>query len=626
MSYKKSISLNKDKMFLGKKTKSTKIAKEEFKKNKFVINNLNNLARQDACSTEQILNFDGSNYICQDCLNSHKEKNRFLGTSFCFICGIFVKDDEYNYLIDPSQKICLINELNKYGIIFPEKKEDKISLEEQRDIKIGICNNCHLAYYKIIKPYLMQDCENNLIKLKDKNSNSQIGNPTKKEVKFSEIPNNNYSKEEINSKLFNINIQDNIGNNLNNNNIYDKINEKTINVNNNNFINNNSKLDAFNLTQFNQNQANDDDINKNEYINAFNNNYLSFINNTSNEALNLEKDNNNLNSKIKNITSNNILPNLNNSNDSNNNLDYASKIPLIIQNYNINELNNINMLQNLKPSISNNFFKNDLNCEKNDDIFIIYIDMIQRLNAQNINLNNNLINDNNNKYDKLVHILQLMSKYLINYSDFNMENKVSIINDIETLTNIFYQILIEFNLTKNDNDSNQKLTDDNNNNESKIKDENNVGDKCHKKENPKKMEKDYDLYMKNIVKVKESIKFKLNVIEVYDKIKNIYILTLLKNIESMFITSQNIIQNEEKNPIFNGINGEQINNGNNSNCKFNDFSENINNDLDNNLFQTNKNKNLQDLFSSLKQINLPNFNLNSNNYDKNGDLNENFSP
>lgn len=231
MSYKKSISLNKDKMFLGKKTKSTKIAKEEFKKNKFVINNLNNLARQDACSTEQILNFDGSNYICQDCFNSHKEKNRFLGTSFCFICGIFVKDDEYNYLIDPSQKICLINELNKYGIIFPEKKEDKISLEEQRDIKIGICNNCHLAYYKIIKPYLMQDCENNLIKLKDKNSNSQIGNPTKKEVKFSEIPNNNYSKEEINSKLFNINIQDNIGNNLNNNNIYDKINEKTISVN-----------------------------------------------------------------------------------------------------------------------------------------------------------------------------------------------------------------------------------------------------------------------------------------------------------------------------------------------------------------------------------------------------------
>ena len=320
------------------------------------------------------------------------------------------------------------------------------------------------------------------------------------------------------------------------------------------------------------------------------------------------------------------MPNLNNSYNSNNNLNYASKIPLIIQNYNINELNNIDMLQNLKPSISNNFFKNDLNCEKNDDIFINYINMIQRLNAQNINQNNNLINDNNNKYDKIVHILQLISKYLINYSDFNMENKVSIINDIETLTNIFYQILIEFNLTKNDNDSNQKLTGDNNNNESKIKDENNVGDKCLKKENPKKMEKDYGLYMKNILKVKESIKFKLSVIEIYEEIKNIYILTLLKNIESMFITSQNIIQNEEKNPIFNGINGEQINNGNNSNCKLNDFSENINNDLDNNLFQTNKNKNLQDLFSSLKQINLPNFNLNSNNYDKNNDLNENFTP
>ena len=55
------------------------------------------MARPDAYSdyfnkniNEQILNFNISKYICQDSFNSHKEKNRVVGSFFCFIWGIFV--------------------------------------------------------------------------------------------------------------------------------------------------------------------------------------------------------------------------------------------------------------------------------------------------------------------------------------------------------------------------------------------------------------------------------------------------------------------------------------------------------------------------------------------------------
>ena len=619
MSYKNSLNLSKDILFLGKKTKYLiKAAREETKINKnLVYKSTNNLARPDIY-LDKSHNFYEKKLIFQNCHKSHKKKNKVFENSFCFICGIFVEDDQYNYLLNPLQKQHLINELNKYGVILSKKKEDEFSLKQQKDIKIRICNNCHLSYFKIIKPFLKQGCEINIIKLKDNNSKSQIENPKKKEVNFSLMSTNNCVNEILNSKLFNNNNQDNIDIKLNNCNISDKINAKNIIDNNNNFINNISKLDLFHLTKLNQNQEKDK-INKDLYINGLNNNYLEIINNTSNKTLNSEKDNNNLYSKMKNINPNNIMINLNKNYNSNNNLNYAPKTPLIIQNYNIKELNSVNMFQNLKPNISNNSFINDLNIKKNDDSFLNYIDMIQKLNTQNIKQNNILIN---NKYDKLFHIFQLFSKYLI--SDFDVEKKLSITNDIETLTNVFSQIIIKFNRSKNDDDTNKKLTEDNNNNnEIKKKDEKIDEDKSLKKENHKKnIGNDYDIFMSDILKMNEAIKNNLNAIKINEEIRKIYILILLKNIKFFLNPSINIIQNKDKTPTSNGMNLEQINNGSYSNFKINNFSEKIINDLNSNLIQINKVKNKQDLFPLSKEINPSNFN--SKKYENGKYLNDNI--
>ena len=641
MSNKKSSNMKKDILFLGKKTAyPPKTKKEKFKKNKFLINNnINNLTKPDEFSdnfdkkfTEQSLNFNGSNYICQDCLNSHKEKNEFFENYFCFICGKFVRDNEFNYLINPLQKIALINELKKYGIILSEKKEEKLSFEEQKYNEIRICKNCHLAYFKIIKPFLKLEYDNNIIKLKDNNKNP-IENPIKKEVSFSEMSNNNYSNEIINPNLFNNNISNNIDIKLKDNSIDEKINIKSIIDNNNNF-NNISNIDFQPFLFSNINQVKED-FNSSRHINELTNNYLGFINSINKKTVNTDIGNNNLYTNIKNLNSNNIFYNLNEMNNSNN-LNNVPRIPSIIQNSsnnNINELNNINIFQNLNRNIYNNSYKEDVINKKNDDVFLNYIDMIQELNAQNIKQNNILINDNYNKYVKLNQILQLITKYFVKYGEFNMESKFSLINDIELLTNIFSQILVEFNLKKNADAANKKLSEENNNDtENQKMEEKNDEDKSFKKENPPlNIDTDYELYMREILKVKENIKFKLNAMKIYSEIKNEYILTLFKNIESIFKPSQNIIQNQENNPLFNKIIGNQINNESNSNFKLNDFTEkNINdlyNNIYNNLFQNNKANNNQDLLSLFKQINLPNSNLNfgkKDNNNNNNNLNGNF--
>ena len=350
---------------------------------------------------------------------------------------------------------------------------------------------------------------------------------------------------------------------------------------------------------------------------GINRNYMTFINSANNKVLNDQIDKNNFYSKITNLNLNDISFNLNKSFGLINNLKFPPQIPSFIQNssnINISQLNNINVSENIKQGFENNFFKKNA---INDDLNTF-------LNAKNIKQNNILINDNNNNntnntIDKLNHICQLIKIYLVKYDTFNKEIKYSVINDIENLMDIFFQIISEFNLKKNAVNISKKLNGENDNkSDIRKKDEKIDEDKCPLKENPQpNFEQYYDLIMKDILTTKENIKDKLDAIRIFDEIKNEYILTLLKNIEYLYKSSQNIISNQENNLLFNEINKKikQPNNESNSNSQFNGFNKEIMDNLYNNLYKMNKIKNNQDLLSLLSQRNQAIINFNYNQCD-----------
>ena len=83
-------------------------------------------------------------------------------------------------------------------------------------------------------------------------------------------------------------------------------------------------------------------------------------------------------------------------------------------------------------------------------------------------------------------------------------------NNIESLIDIFSQILSEINFKKNDNHLFEKLNGDNNNNSNNKKKDQKIDEgKCLLKENPLP---NIDLLMKDIIIVKEYIIYELNAI------------------------------------------------------------------------------------------------------------------
>jgi hypothetical protein len=112
MSIEKSFNPNGDILFLGKKfnISNEKIAQENNKKNKFKIYNNKKYLTRPITHAEyldkKLSNFNEKESIYQNFDHSEKEKNKFLQSSFCFICGSLDKDNEYNYLINPLQKLC----------------------------------------------------------------------------------------------------------------------------------------------------------------------------------------------------------------------------------------------------------------------------------------------------------------------------------------------------------------------------------------------------------------------------------------------------------------------------------------------------------------------------------------
>ena len=112
MSIEKSFNPNGDILILGKKfnISNEKIAQEKNKKNKFKIYNNKKYLTRPITHAEyldkKLSNFNEKESIYQNFDHSEKEKNKFLQSSFCFICGSLDKDNEYNYLINPLQKLC----------------------------------------------------------------------------------------------------------------------------------------------------------------------------------------------------------------------------------------------------------------------------------------------------------------------------------------------------------------------------------------------------------------------------------------------------------------------------------------------------------------------------------------
>jgi len=183
---------------------------------------------------------------------------------------------------------------------------------------------------------------------------------------------------------------------------------------------------------------------------------------------------------------------------------------------------------------------------------------------------------------------------------------MSMENNIESFIDIFSQILSEIKFKKNDNHLFEKLNgDNNNNNNNKKKGQKFDEGKCLLKENPLP---NIDLLMKDIIIVKENIIYELNAIKIYDEIRNEYILYLLKNLEYLYNSlSQKINQDQENSLFLNEINRsiKHLNNESGSNFHFN-----IMNNLSKNSYQMNKAKNNQELLLSL--INQNNINQSDN--------------
>ena len=602
MSNEKSLNINK--FFLGKKCKFSNetTTKDENNKNEDKIyNNISNLNKPISDSRYF------KNKLIQQDLNLKERENEIFQCRFCFICGNIVEDDEYKYLINPLQKFYLINKLS---LILPKNIEEKLLIEEQNFSEIRLCKKCHLYYFKILKPFLKQECENNMKAKKE----SQFENPIRKGINLPEICTNNNSNENKVLQLLNNDIKNNLDIKLNNSN--KGINDKRIFDNNNNYfyeMNNILKK----LKENNNANIINNDINKNEKMTDINRNYMTFINSLYNKELNSEINYNNFHPKITNL--NDILFNLNNSFTSNNNLNFFPQFPSFIQNSsnnNINQLNNINISQNLnqgflkKLSKDNNIISNK---NENDNLSsnLNFLDNLQKLNAKIMKQKNILINNNNNAInynENFDDFLQIITNCLDKYRNINKKFQSSLINDIESLMDIFFQILPEI-IQKNIID---KLNGDiDKNSENKKKGEKIDEDKCFLKENSEANNEEYFNLKNTILKAKENINCELNAIKIYDEAKDEFILTLLKNLKNQFNLSQNTIQNKN-NDLLNEINTKlkQPNNENNSNSQFNVFSKEIMDNLYNNLFQMNKIKNNQEpLLSQINQKNIS-FNLN----------------
>ena len=542
-------------------------------------------------------------YICHNCCNNEiiKKKSENLKKS-CFICDEYINEkNNYKYLVNQTQKINFKNELNNKGINIEEKEDDLIN--NNIFSIISICNKCHSTYSELIEEILSQNYEDkikneqlennniideitNIISHKKKNNlnlnnlnKEKYYNPNKNAIqqKINLIQKN----EEIKSKLNNSNVNKNFIQNTNDNKLFL------------NAINNYNNENIENIIQNYDIIKNDMKEKKNkESLNDFNNqnnkNNIQNINNCINSIKNIE---NNFNLKL--IDNNDlIIPNFNCDSNSNsndkfnfnlnknqnifNNIDFLNyinnlnslKLPLNqnLNENNINNINNINQIDNkniinnlnqipdnkngnfeydisqINKNINTNNYLNELNnLHKNINKFIELNEignLQSNLNNQNINQNNFLFYITNN-YKNLKIMLEQISNHLILNDNYNFENSLSILNNIEILINIFSRVS---SLRKNERNKNNEIQNEKLN---EIKENKTIKKEEIINENNDESKK-FENYINSMLKINKNIKNKLLLIKTYNEIKNLYVLTLFKNIE---ILISKLFSNQPQNDI-----------------------------------------------------------------------------
>ena len=371
-------------------------------------------------------------------------------------------------------------EQNKYNIDKVDKNDNSKNNEEninKNEFQNILGNDLFLKNLNI-NNNINKDDDNNISEIQiNKNENEAINNILNNP---SDNINNNLP---INSNLFERNVNSFLNMNANPPSININSNNKTSNIYIPHFftatplqssqsynpiipnININNSLSPNLLDIPNMN----DNLNSLADINLLNNS-INNLNNSKNISSDpkLIQNNNKYNSNTfnKNIVEDNknilnLLPNLNQNNLSNNNLFNFDLNQNNINNNtnNLNNLNNIteginNKLKELGETLNINNLQSNIN-DKNIKKDYLFNSLNSKGNNLSVNINNNLIGVKN----EIKVTLNKISKDLYSFDNNNIENNLNILNNSETLTKIFSQIL-----TDQINQQNKAETNKNNNN------------------------------------------------------------------------------------------------------------------------------------------------------------------
>ena len=489
-----------------------------------------------------------------------------------------------------------------FDTIIVKKKEKKKEVNQEKEqIKDNIdktnkIDNSKNNEENMNKNEFQNILGNNLF-LKNLNINNNINKDNDSNINEIQI---NKNKNEAINNIFN-NPSDNIDNNLPiNSNLFERnvnsflnmnANPPSININSNNKTSNIYIPHFFTATPL-QNSQNYNPIipnininnslspnlleipNMNDNLNSLTdinllNNSISNINNSKNigSESKIIQNNNKYNSNIfnkNNIAEDNksilnLLPNLNQNNLSNNNL-FNFDLNQNNINSNTNNINNINeginnKLKELGETLNINNLQSSIN-DKSIKKDYLFNSLNSKGNNLSVNINNNLIGVKN----EIKVTLNKISKDLYSFDNNNIENNLNILNNSETLTKIFSQILAdqinqqnkaEINKNSNNMDNvnlinNQKSDDipDKPNPDIELK-ENKINDTIKDKDiNVNELlnaSPSTKVLIKYILSVNESLVKQLKTLRMYIEIQKVFTSIIFQKFE---IYLQNLSQNQ----------------------------------------------------------------------------------
>ena len=477
-------------------------------------------------------------------------------------------------------------------IVKKKEKEKEINLEKEQNNKNNIDNiknneeNLNKLEFQSIlgKDLFLKNFNNNINKnnineiQNNKNKNeaiNSIANSPSKNINNNALKNANLLEKNVNSFL-NMGTNPpsiNINSNNKTSNIYiphfftatplqnsQNFNPIMTNININNTLSPNL-LDLPNIGD-NLNTFNDINILNNSISSANKSNKSKNINTEPKLTSNNNKYNsntlkkNNLNEDNKNII--NSIPNLiQNNNLSNNNI-FNYDLNQNNINNNTTNLNNISEEMNKLKELGETFNINNLQSNINDKNIkkdFLFNSLNSKGNNLNININNNLIGVKN----EIQITLNKISKDLYSFDNNNIENNLNILNNSETLTKIFSQILTDQINQKNKSENNNTINNNNSINKQKTEE---ATDKpnCQnegKDINNKELEKNKDMNLneslngnpsslvliKYILSVNESLMKQLKTLKMYVEIQRVFTSIIFQKFE---IYLQNLNQNQSE--------------------------------------------------------------------------------